>query len=157
MHAKIIQLFAKEMLFRRCGECRGLIIPVQIDESGTGIYYCESCKKEISHLNYNYSFKMTMLDIHTDEVLSVTVYDQVAESFLGVSANELSRKMDANKDYWKMLESIAHGQFIEATTDPRNKYKLNSLSLMIPNDPKLVPMLDTIIAKGIRYHNSLKP
>lgn len=91
MHAKILHLFGKEMLFRRCGKCRSLIIPVRTDESGNGVYYCENCREEISQLEYNYSFKMNLLDIHTDEVLNVTIYDKVAEDFLGVSANELSR------------------------------------------------------------------
>lgn len=89
MQHKIIQLFAKEILFKRCSECKGRIIPIQIDETATGLYYCEQCSKEITTFEHNYTIKLELLDIHTEEVLVVKIYDKVAENFLGCSPNEI--------------------------------------------------------------------
>jgi hypothetical protein len=87
---EITRFYARDLIFKRCPDCKGFIVPAQIDACGKGMYYCAQCPKELEEdIRANYSFNLELTNIATQETLSVGLFDTVAEKFVGCTANDM--------------------------------------------------------------------
>lgn len=90
LEVNIIQVSAKNLLFRKCSKCRGKVTFVSVNnlDPGQDQFYCENCKKIILNFNTNYKLNFTVMNIYTRKLEQLVAYDKVVEELIGCSATE---------------------------------------------------------------------
>ncbi|GAA5797096.1 hypothetical protein HPULCUR_002475 [Helicostylum pulchrum] len=116
---KIIQIRLKDLLFRKCP----LENPVM-----------------------NFTFDMTVLNLFENVVETISVYDKVAEDFIGISPKELTEYLDKDESLLTKLEEIGKGLYISAETIPLVKAfstrKAKKITINSDCDLKLLQLLN---------------
>ncbi|KAI8081186.1 hypothetical protein BDF21DRAFT_418602 [Thamnidium elegans] len=118
---KIIQIRLQKILFKKC-PCKGFVVPVVT----SGLYqdtllYCDRCNKIIKEPVMNYTFDMTVLNLFENVVETVSVYDKIAEDFIGCSPEQLTRYLQEDKSLLAKLEEIGKGMYITVETFPQKE------------------------------------
>lgn len=82
----------------------------KVFEQTNGMWRCEKCDVEIERPNYRYILGIPVND-YTDQIW-ISLFDEAAQSLLGVSANELYDYQQESEMYQHVLNEFNHNEYV---------------------------------------------
>ncbi|GAA5806936.1 hypothetical protein MFLAVUS_000285 [Mucor flavus] len=107
------------------------------------MYVCDAMVEEPL---MNFTFDMTVLNLFENVVETVSVYDKVAEKFIGLTPKELVKYLDKDKSLLTKLEEVGKGLYISAETFPRQKQRKSRLMVILTFLNFSINRLDWLLA-----------
>ncbi|KAI8149082.1 hypothetical protein BJV82DRAFT_206612 [Fennellomyces sp. T-0311] len=158
-HAVIVQVAARQLIFRRCSTCKGKLVGcAQNHELRTAgvMYFCVECGDDATTFLANYHLEMIVSVSNGEKVKKATAYDKAVELLLGCSADKLSELLVKDPKLVDDIEEMLLGLrcHLIIRQDKKKKKKnakakaVDSTTIdveaIIPADPRFKPMFATL-------------
>ncbi|KAI8051888.1 uncharacterized protein B0P05DRAFT_311954 [Gilbertella persicaria] len=120
---KIYQASARNLLFRRCGNCQGNVVfamqnePSQLEDS----IYCPNCKKMVTNCKIYYKLGLVVVDIVKNKFDAIIAYERVAEALIGCSAETFLEHWKQDPSLSQRLEDRLVGMYCTVSFGPDKK------------------------------------
>lgn len=86
---QILNLRARDIVFKKC-QCKGSIgsaVNSKFSKEDE-LLYCNNCQKLVHEIVKNFKIELVLLNIFENQIEEVTMYDEVANEFLGCTPDE---------------------------------------------------------------------
>ncbi|KAJ5070358.1 replication protein a subunit [Anaeramoeba ignava] len=89
-------------------------------------WFCSSCSKKMQNCHWRFNLKARIHDYSGS--CFVTIFDQTAQSLLGISANQIQNIIHSGKikEYHKIFQNVKYQEYLLKITKKNSKKFMNS-------------------------------
>ncbi|KAL9547519.1 hypothetical protein MBANPS3_006129 [Mucor bainieri] len=141
---KIIQASTLNLLFSKCDKSHKVVFVTKNEfVYGQEMCYCERCNKIVKDKKVTYRLDLAVLDIETNKMESIILYDSEVANAFGCLPDEYLKYLQQDTCLSKKIEELLIGLYCSAKikVNKEGERKAHKFQLMYADEPKIVDLI----------------